>query len=762
MLSISSITAANPFKGWKNADKKLVGRQGGRSPLVVLLQDDATSKMPNYQNGQGIYPQSANGISALPTVSLPAPLRDEIEQVIDTVKQLVITSSTKLDNRFQRFMRRRFDPLFGNLRDKQLDDLTSGEEALIISRYEKQLNRNIGFAAIGVSAMLATSWLYPPALLIVAPPFIGLAFPIYQKAYAALRKERKINYHVLTAINVSFIWLGGFFVPAVIAPLLYYIAEKLLVITQDRSYKGLANIFGQQPKTLWLFVDGVEVEIPFDQVQAGDIIVINAGQMAPVDGVVQEGLATIDQHMLTGEAQPVEKAPGDLVYASTIVLAGKLLVKVEKAGQETVAAQIGAILNRTASYQHSLQSKGSALAHRLSPPTLAVGALAWLTLGLEQGIAILNSPLGASIRMTAPIAMLNFLNIASRSGILIKDGRSLELLSGVDTVLFDKTGTLTVEEPQVAAIHTVPGFTDKAVLRYAAAAEHRQTHPIARAIIKEAAVRNIALPLIDNARYEVGYGIKVSMEEKVICVGSDRFMTLEGVAIPEAIQAKQQVCQAEGHSLVMVAVDQQLAGAIELQPTIRPEAKEIVAELHRRGLTIAIISGDQEGPTRKLAQTLGIDQYFANTLPENKAALVEQLQQAGHAVCFVGDGINDSVALKKANVSVSLRGATTVATDTAQIVLMDQSLQQLRALFTLADEFDVNLKTGFVCAILPAVINIGGIFFWHWGLYASFAVYNLTMLNNLGIATFPLWRHRSNPLRLSELPDAKAVRLPSI
>jgi Cu2+-exporting ATPase len=317
----------------------------------------------------------------------------------------------------------------------------------------------------------------------------------------------------------------------------------------------------------------------------------------------------------------------------------------------------------------------------------------------------------------------------------------------VDTVLFDKTGTLTVEEPQVAAIHTVPGFTDKAVLRYAAAAEHRQTHPIARAIIKEAAVRNIALPLIDNARYEVGYGIKVSMEEKVICVGSDRFMTLEGVAIPEAIQAQQRVCQAEGHSLVMVAVDQQLAGAIELQPTIRPEAKEIVDELHRRGLTIAIISGDQEGPTRKLAQTLGIEQYFANTLPENKAALVEQLQQAGHAVCFVGDGINDSVALKKANVSVSLRGATTVATDTAQIVLMDQSLQQLRALFTLADEFDVNLKTGFVCAILPAVINIGGIFFWHWGLYASFAVYNLTMLNNLGIATFPLWRHRSNPLR---------------
>ncbi|MCB0062110.1 MAG: HAD-IC family P-type ATPase, partial [Caldilineaceae bacterium] len=169
-------------------------------------------------------------------------------------------------------------------------------------------------------------------------------------------------------------------------------------------------------------------------------------------------------------------------------------------------------------------------------------------------------------------------------------------------------------------------------------------------------------------------------------------------------------------------------------------AKDVIADLHGRGFTLAIISGDQEEPTRRLAEELGIDQYFANTLPENKATLVEQLQAEGRSVCFVGDGINDSIALKKANVSISLRGSTTVATDTAQIVLMDQSLSKLAQLFTLATKFDKNLKVGFVSAIVPGIINIGGIFLFHWGIYTSMFIYNLSLLNNLGIAMLPLLR----------------------
>jgi Cu2+-exporting ATPase len=292
-----------------------------------------------------------------------------------------------------------------------------------------------------------------------------------------------------------------------------------------------------------------------------------------------------------------------------VVLAGKIHVRVEKAGKETIAAQIGSMLNRTASYQMALQSKGTQIAHKSALPILILSAVTWPTIGLEQALAMLSSSFGINIRMTSPIAVLNYLNIASKQGILVKDGRSLELLGDVDTVVFDKTGTLTLEQPHVTQLYPCNGLDEATLLAYAAAAEHRQTHPIARAILAAAANRAIRLPAIDNAQYEVGYGIKVTIGNQIIRVGSDRFMAGEGIVIPNEIRIRQAQAHALGYSLVMVAVDNQLGGAIELQPTIRPEAKTVVDNLHARGITLVIISGDQEGPTHQLAQTLGIERY---------------------------------------------------------------------------------------------------------------------------------------------------------
>ncbi|MEZ4736034.1 MAG: HAD-IC family P-type ATPase [Caldilineaceae bacterium] len=291
---------------------------------------------------------------------------------------------------------------------------------------------------------------------------------------------------------------------------------------------------------------------------------------------------------------------------------------------------------------------------------------------------------GLNLWISGPLALRNFLTVATRRSILIKDGRSLELLTEIDTVVFDKTGTLTLEQPHVTHIHPFADVDAHDLLRYAAAAEHRQTHPIARAILAYAEEQQIRLPAIDETRYEMGYGLQAEIEGKTIRVGSGRFMTLKKIALPSEVAFLQESGHAQGHSLVMVAMGDQLIGAIELEPTIRPEAKDVIERLRRRNLDFYIISGDQEGPTQALAQKLGIDNYFANTLPENKAKLVAQLQEQGRAVCFVGDGINDSIALKKANVSVPLRGSTTVAMDTAQVVLMDTTLAQLPTLFALA------------------------------------------------------------------------------
>jgi Cu2+-exporting ATPase len=520
------------------------------------------------------------------------------------------------------------------------------------------------------------------------------------------------------------------------------LSEKLVIITQDRSHRKMVNIFGQQPRTVWAVIDGVEIEIPFDQVEVGTILVIGAGQMIPVDGVISEGYASIDQHRLTGEAQPAEKRVGDRVLAATVVLAGKLYIRVEKAGKATAAAQIGEILNNTAGYQMAIESKAIQVANASLAPTLAVAGLAWLVQSFEGAVAITNAAFGFNVKLTGPIAMLNYLNIAAHKGILVKDGRSLELLHEIDTVIFDKTGTLTLEQPQVAQIYLFNGTSEPTLLAYAAAVEDRQTHPIARAIVSAAKAKGLALPAINDARYEVGYGIKAWIDGHLLRVGSDRFMALEQILLPPEVATLQAVAHGQGHSLVMVALDDELAGIIELEPTIRPEAGAIIADLHQRGKQVYIISGDQAEPTRNLAARLGIDDYFANTLPEAKAGHVERLQAAGRKVCFVGDGINDSIALKKAQVSISLRGATSVATDTAQIVLMDTTLNQLPMLFDLAGQFDTNMKSGFAAAMIPGFLIIGGVFLAHMGIIGSMMLYNASLAAGVGVAMLPLYQHR--------------------
>ena len=533
---------------------------------------------------------------------------------------------------------------------------------------------------------------------------------------------------------------------------LYFLAKKILYKTEDRARRTLVSVFDQQPRSVWLEVDGVEVEVPLERVRAGDTVVVQAGQPIPVDGVITRGLASIDQRALTGEAQPVEKGPGDQVLATTVVLTGNLHIRVDKAGEETAAAQIADILNRTGSYQLSIESKAVNIADALAVPALALGGVAWATVGYQGAISILTGNLGWNVKLTGPLAMLNYLNLISRNGVLIKDGRSLELLHGVDTLVFDKTGTLTLEQPHVAEVHVFNGLDADQVLALAASAEQRQTHPIARGILAAAHARGLQLTAIEDAHYQVGFGLKVQTDGKTVRVGSARFMQMEGIDVPEEVRQLQQTCGEQGHSLVLVAVGEQLGGALELHIMLRPEAKSVIERLHHRKLKLYILSGDQEAPTRRLAHVLGIDHYIAGVLPEGKAAVIEQLQAEGKSVCFVGDGINDAIALKQAHVSISLRGATTVAVDAAQIILMDQSLDHLTDLLDLAGEFHTNLKFGIGWAIIPDALIAATVFLSHSGIYTALTIGNLGLLAGIATALWPLLKHRDKREMPVELP----------
>ena len=618
----------------------------------------------------------------------------------------------------------------------ELDAPSSAPDEGEISVEEQEVNRLL--AVSGGLLVVRTAGLWVPAVNILSlPAAVYLLSPFFKRVYTLIRKKEELALATMDMVWASGILLMGHYVALSLFCGFIYVSEKLMIKTQDRSMNSLINIFGEQPRSIWVLVDGVEVEVPFSSLKAGDTVVIQAGQTIAVDGMIAEGYATIDQRTLTGESQPVEKGVGEQVFASTVVLSGKIDVIVEKAGDETVAAQIGDILSNTANFQSGIRAIGLRIAEKSAAPTLGLAALAGLTLGSESAIAMFNAGFGFTLRAAAPMAMLNFLRIASSEGILIKDGRSLELLGQVDTIVFDKTGTLTEEVPTVGQIYAHLYDQDE-LLRLTATAEYKQTHPIAKGILKEASKRDLNLPNIGLARYEVGYGLKVSVEERLVMVGSTRFMQMSGIVIPQKYRQIEEIAHAEGYSLVYVAVDHQFAGAIELRPTIRPEARELVRQIHLKNMSTVIISGDNEKPTEKLAATLGISRYFAETLPEDKANLIEQLQAEGKTVCFVGDGINDSIAMRKAQVSISLSGASTVATDTAGIILMDGTLSQLVPLFGIGRAFKNTVQRGIVMSVLPGIVCIGGIFFLHWSFLTSVLFYQVNLGSNIANAMWPL------------------------
>jgi heavy metal translocating P-type ATPase len=590
-----------------------------------------------------------------------------------------------------------------------------------------------------VALSIVSRFVVPGLAPLSAAVFIYSVIPSFKNAYRVVFKEKRLGVDVLDVIVVLSCLATNQVLAGTVLGFSLGVARELVRRTEDNSKKMLLNVFGKQPRFVRLEVNGVEVETPLERLKVKDIIVVHTGETVPVDGDVVEGMAMVDQHTLTGESAPVEKLTGDRVLASTTLLAGKVRVSVTSAGEDTTSAKLARILNDTAGYKLRSQSKGEELADRAVAPTLALGALGLATVGVNGAAAVVNCDLGTGIRMAAPIAMLSSLTLSAEHGILVKDGRALELLRSVDTFLFDKTGTLTRERPEVGRVLTYGDHPETRILQWAAAAEHKFSHPIAKAIVDKSKLLGLELPQIDDSKYHVGYGITVGVAGHTIRVGSARFMKHEGITLPTELVREMDAAHEEGNSLVMVGVDDALGGAIELRAAERPEAAAVIAGLRARGAKhLAIISGDHEQPTRRLAERLGMDRYFAEVLPQDKAKYVELLQKEGSTVCFIGDGVNDSIALKKANVSISLRGASSVATDTAQVVFMEDSLDKLLKLHDVSRDLHRNISTSWGLIVVPNLICVAGAFLAGFGVMHSMVFNQIGGLLALGNGLLPL------------------------
>jgi heavy metal translocating P-type ATPase len=622
------------------------------------------------------------------------------------------------------------------------------DQALVAATIPSQLDRidaSLAVCTASVPLAIAASTTAPVLLPFSAAVLLSTSMPFLAGSCRTLVREKRLGCEALDTLVVVGCIATMQLVPGAVLCWCLAAGRSLVKRTENRSKSMLRSIAGKQPQSVWLVKQGVEIRVALDRLEPGDVIVVNTGEVVPVDGIVAEGLATVDQHMLTGESTPTEKGPGDRVFAATVVVGGKLFVAVEARGADTAAARIGKILQNTAGHRLSRQQTGERLADKAAAPMIALGAVGYATLGPAAAVAVVNADLGTGIRLAAPVAMLSSIALCASKGILVKDGQALERFGQIDTIVFDKTGTLTHERPDVGTIHPCGTWQADDILRFAAAAEQKFHHPIALAIRHAAHVRGLTLPSTAATELRVGLGITVNVEGRLVHVGSCRFLESEGIVVDRSTKTSLDRAHARGMSSVLVAIDHHMAGVIELEAAVRPEVKAVVAGLRARGVKhLAILSGDHEAPTRRLAEELGMDIAVAEVMPEQKAAHIERMQREGKKVCFIGDGINDAIALKRADVSISLRGAASIATDTAQILFLDDGLARLCDLRDIATNLDRNVRRSWRMLVVPNALCVAGVFTLGWGVMASVVLNNVSALAALANGLVPMRKAMAN------------------
>ena len=441
---------------------------------------------------------------------------------------------TRLRTAAASFEQKHLDPLFDQALDLWAGGDTRRRQQMLVSALsnneltpkERVLNRGL-YISVGSVMMAVAGNLFLPLRLLSLAGLLYNSRYIYMKAYQDLSQHRSVSMDVLTALlNTAYLG-GGLWFWGSLAQMSFFFSIRLRTAIQDRFMQDMTAAFSLQSQLVWQWIDGEAVQVSLEAIQEDDVVVVQAGEVIPVDGVVKEGSGLVDQQVLTGEARPVEKVAGDDVRAMTLVLSGRLFVAVTQTGQETTAAHVGRLLQETQDQRNSQQLQAGALTDRLVLPVLAGSALSLPWLGPLRAAALLDVHPQRHLINLGLLSNISFLLYATHREILIKDGRSLEILGQVDTLIFDKTGTLTQPQPQVTDVHLCAECSTADLLRYAAAAEQHQSHPIARALLAEAALANLDLPEVADAAYRVGFGITVQIDGHLVHVGSARFMEQE-------------------------------------------------------------------------------------------------------------------------------------------------------------------------------------------------------------------------------------------
>ncbi len=529
-----------------------------------------------------------------------------------------------------------------------------------------------------ISLLMAFS-LNPVVRAINVPLILYNSYPIALRAWRVLRHEGRLNIDFLDTLAITAsLALGNPLAGSIIAWLIK-LGDWIRDLTAAGQRKAMSELLEFQAKTAWVLRDGVVASIPATQLAVGDQVVVYPGEMIPVDGEIVDGHAMIDQKTITGEGLPVMRAKGEAVFAATVIRDGQLTINAIRVGNATTAGQIAHLVESAPIGDTRMQNHAEKLADRLVLPTLTLAAgTAAVSGDFNRFLSLVIVDYGTGIRVAAPTAVLASMTHAARAGIIIKSGKHMERLSEVDTVIFDKTGTLTHGAPEVIDVISYDKtITERHLLGLAAAAETKLTHPVADALRVKARAIGANIPYCEETKYRIGLGVEGQVNGYYMHVGNERFMRQSDIKVAAA-ETDRAVLDEQGYSCIYVAIDGTLAGLVPFTDKIRPESREIIQRMHQLGVRNSVmLTGDNAVVARAVGRRLGLTRQFANMLPADKAAVIQQFQRDGNVVAMVGDGINDSPALSFADVGIAMKHGAEVARESADVVLMEDSLWKL-------------------------------------------------------------------------------------
>ncbi|MBU2559623.1 heavy metal translocating P-type ATPase [archaeon] len=539
-------------------------------------------------------------------------------------------------------------------------------------------------------------------LLLSTPVQFWVGWQFYRGAFGAL-KHKAADMNTLIAVGTSAAYfysltvtiIPSYFTASGIEPKVYYDTAAIIITlillgkllearAKGNTSEAIKKLMGLAPKTAIVIRDGAETEIPVEEVQIGDIVVVKPGEKIPVDGTVKEGHSSVDESMLTGESIPVEKNEGDEVFGATINKTGSFKFIATKVGKDTTLAQIIKLVEDAQGSKAPIQRLADQIAGVFVPIVLVIATITfivWYTFGPEPAftfalvnfIAVLIIACPCALGLATPTAIMVGTGRGAENGVLIKGGESLETAHKVNTIVLDKTGTLTEGKPKVTDIVTLEGFTKDDLLTYAASAEKGSEHPLGEAIIGHAKEKDIHLHDPKDFNAVPGQGIRASVDGKVILLGNIKLMKDEGIDIGELDKEAERL-SGEGKTPMFVAVDGAAAGVLAVADTLKENSRHAIERLHGMGLEVAMITGDNERTANAIAKQIGIDRVLAEVLPEDKAKEVKRLQEEGKIVAMVGDGINDAPALAQADIGIAIGTGTDVAIEASDITLITGDL----------------------------------------------------------------------------------------